>query len=116
VSFEWPIALVLLVIVPILAGIYVLMQRRRQRYALRYASVALVREAVGSGPGIRRHIPAALYLIALAVMIFALARPQATIPVPSNTGTVILSIDVSGSMLAEDVAPNRMEATKNAVR
>jgi Ca-activated chloride channel family protein len=116
VSFEWPLALVLLVIVPVLAGLYVWMQRRRQRYALRYASVALVREAVGRGPGIRRHIPAALYLIALTVMIFALARPQATIPVPQNTGTVILSIDVSGSMLAEDVSPNRMEATKKAVR
>jgi Ca-activated chloride channel family protein len=92
------------------------MQQRRQRYALRYASVALVREAVGRGPGIRRHVPAALYLLALGAMILALARPQATIPVPQDTGTVILSIDVSGSMLAEDVEPNRMEATKKAVR
>jgi Ca-activated chloride channel family protein len=115
-SFEWPLALVLLGIVPFLAGLYVWMQQRRQRYALRYASVTLVRQAVGAGPGIRRHIPAALYLVALTAMILAIARPQATIPVPQNTGTVILSIDVSGSMLAEDVEPNRMEATKKAVR
>jgi Ca-activated chloride channel family protein len=65
---------------------------------------------------VRRHIPAALYLGALTALIFALARPEATIPVPSNTGTVILAIDVSGSMLAEDVNPNRMEAAKDAVK
>jgi len=115
-SFQWPLALVLLIAIPILVGLYVSMQRRRQRYALRYASVSLVQQAVGSGPGIKRHIPAALYLLALTAMIIALARPQATIPVPSSTGTVILSIDVSGSMFAEDVEPNRMEATKAAAR
>jgi Ca-activated chloride channel family protein len=115
-TFEWPILLVLLVLVPVLAALYVLMQRRRQKYALRYASTSLVAQAVGRGPGLRRHIPAALYLLALTAMIVALARPHATIPVPSNTGTVILSVDVSGSMFAEDVAPNRMEATKKAMR
>ena len=114
-SFQWPLALLLLFLIPVLAGLYYLMQTRRRRYALRYASVSLVAQAVGSGPGIRRHIPAALYLLALTAMIFALARPKATIPVPSNTGTVVLAIDVSGSMFAEDVAPNRMEATKSAV-
>jgi Ca-activated chloride channel homolog len=116
VSFDWPWALAFLVLIPVLAGLYVLMQKRRQRYALRYASVSLVQQAVGSGPGIRRHIPAAFYLLALTAMIIALARPQATIPVPSTSGTVILSIDVSGSMFAEDVEPNRMEATKAAAR
>src|SRR5688572_20179251 len=115
-SFIWPQALVLLLIVPLLAGLYIQMQKRRRRYALQYASVSLVAQAVGTGPGVRRHIPAALYLLALTAMVIALARPQATIPVPSNTGTVILAIDVSGSMLAEDVEPNRMEATKAAVK
>jgi Ca-activated chloride channel family protein len=115
-SFQWPLALLLLIIVPCLAALYVLMQRQRRKYALRYASVSLVAQAVGRGPGIKRHIPPVLYLTALTVMIFALARPQATIPVPSNTGTIILSLDVSGSMLAEDVKPNRMDATKKAVR
>ncbi len=115
-SFKWPEALLLLVLVAVLAGLYVWMQRRRQRYALRYASVALVQQAVGRGPGIRRHVPAALYLAALAALIVGLARPQATIPVLQNSGTVILVIDVSGSMFAQDVAPSRMEATKAAVR
>lgn len=114
-SFQWPLALVLLLLVPLLAGVYVWMQNQRRRYALRYASVSLVAQAVGKGPGVRRHIPAALYLLGLTALILALARPEATIPVPSNTGTVILSIDVSGSMLAEDVEPNRMEAAKAAV-
>ncbi|HEU0073381.1 MAG TPA: VWA domain-containing protein [Dehalococcoidia bacterium] len=115
-TFEWPLALIALIAIPVLALIYVAMQRRRQQYALRYASVSLVRQAVGSGPGIKRHVPAVLYLLALAAMIIALARPQATIPTPSTTGTVILSIDVSGSMFAQDVEPNRMEATKEAAR
>jgi len=114
--FQWPLALVLLLLLPVIAGLYVWMQKRRRRYALRYASVSLVAQAVGTGPGIRRHIPPVLYMLALGAMIVALARPEATVPVPSNTGTVVLSIDVSGSMFAQDVEPNRMEATKEAVR
>jgi Ca-activated chloride channel family protein len=115
-TFQWPLALVSLLLVPVLIGLYVWMQKRRRKYALSYASVALVRQAVGKGPGVRRHIPAALYITAIAAMLIALARPTATVPVPQNTGTVILSLDVSGSMLAEDVKPDRMEATKKAVR
>jgi Ca-activated chloride channel family protein len=114
VTFEWPWALALLLVIPVLALIYIAMQRRRQQYALRYASVSLVQQAVGSGPGMKRHVPAVLYLLALSALIIALARPEATIPTPSSTGTVILSIDVSGSMFAQDVEPNRMEATKKA--
>ena len=115
-TFEWPWALALLVVVPLLAAAYITMQKRRRKYALSYASVSLVAQAVGKGPGRKRHIPAVLYLGAIALMVVALARPQATVPVPSNTGTVMLVIDVSGSMFAEDVEPNRMEATKNAAR
>jgi Ca-activated chloride channel family protein len=115
-TFEWPFALVLLVFVPLLAFAYIVMQRRRNRYALRYASVSLVAQAVGKGPGRKRHIPAALYLLAITALIIGLARPQATIPVPQDTGTVVLVIDVSGSMFAQDVDPNRMEATKKAAR
>jgi Ca-activated chloride channel family protein len=115
-TFEWPWALALLLIVPLLAGLYIWMQQQRRKYALRYASVSLVAQAVGKGPGVRRHLPAALYLLAVAALIIALARPEATIPVPSNSGTIILSIDVSGSMFAQDVDPNRMEATKKAAR
>ena len=85
-TFQWPIALVSLVLVPLLIGLYVWMQKRRRKYALSYASVALVRQAVGKGPGVRRHIPAALYITAIAAMLIALARPTATVPVPQNSG------------------------------
>lgn len=115
-SFQWPLALTGLVLIPLLVAAYGFMQRRRRKYAVRYASVSLVREAVGRGPGIRRHIPAAVYLLALTALIIALARPQAPMTLPHNTGTVVLSIDVSGSMQATDVKPNRMEATKDAAR
>ena len=115
-SFMWPQALFALLAIPLLIGIYVWMQRRRARYAVRFASVAMVKQAVGKGPGIRRHIPAAIYLLALTGMIVALARPQAPVSVPRNTGTVMLVIDVSGSMQATDVKPNRMEATKTAAQ
>ena len=115
-TFIWPTALLLLVVVAGLAVLYVLAQRRRNRYALRYANLSLVREAIGKGPGWRRHVPPALFVLALAFMAIAVARPQAVVAVPSQEGTVILAIDVSGSMLAEDMKPNRMEAAKAAAR
>ncbi|TMG57536.1 MAG: VWA domain-containing protein [Chloroflexi bacterium] len=115
-NFIWPSALLLLVVVAGLAVLYVLAQRRRNRYALRYANLSLVREAIGKGPGWRRHVPPALFILALAFMAIAVARPQAVVAVPSQEGTVILAIDVSGSMLAEDMKPNRMEAAKAAAR
>src|SRR6184192_2399537 len=115
-NFIWPSALLLLVVVAGLAVLYVLAQRRRNRYALRYANLSLVREAIGKGPGWRRHVPPAFFLIALAFMSIAVARPQAVVAVPSQEGTVILTIDVSGSMLAEDMKPNRIEAAKAAAR
>jgi len=115
-TFIWPTALLLLVVVAGLAVLYVLAQRRRNRYALRYANLSLVREAIGKGPGWRRHVPPVLFIVALAFMAIAVARPQAVVAVPSQEGTVILAIDVSGSMLAEDMKPNRMEAAKAAAR
>ena len=115
-TFIWPSALLLLAVVAGLAVLYVLAQRRRNRYALRYANLSLVREAIGKGPGWRRHVPPALFILALAFMSVAVARPQAVVAVPSQQGTVILAIDVSGSMLAEDMKPNRMEAAKAAAR
>ena len=105
-----------LLIVPVYVTVYVLMQRRRQRYALRYASLSLVKQAVGSGPGIRRHIPPILFLVGLAIMVVAMARPVAAVTLPSQEGTVILTIDVSGSMRADDLKPSRIEAAKSAAR
>lgn len=115
-SFLWIKMLWLLLFVPLVITLYILAQRRRRKYALRYSSLSLVKEALGRGPGFRRHIPPALFLISLAAMLFALARPVATILLPTQQGTVILTIDVSGSMRADDLKPSRIEAAKAAAR
>lgn len=115
-SFLWIQMLWLLLFVPVLVIVYVLVQRRRRKYALRYSSLSLVREAVGRGPGIRRHIPPSLFLTGLAAMLFALARPMATVMLPSQQAIVILTFDVSGSMRADDIKPTRLEAAKSAGR
>jgi len=115
-SFLWPTSLFFLVAVPVLLGLYIWSQRRRRKYALRYASLSLVKEALGRGPGIRRHIPPALYLLSVAFMLFALARPITVVKVPSQEGTVILAIDVSGSMRATDIKPDRITAAKEAAK
>jgi Ca-activated chloride channel family protein len=106
----------LLLLVPVLIAAYILVQQRRQRYALRYASLSLIKEALGRGPGIRRHIPPALFIASLAVMLFALARPATVVTLPAQEGTVILTMDVSGSMRADDLMPSRIEASKTAAR
>ncbi|MBI5877480.1 MAG: VWA domain-containing protein [Chloroflexi bacterium] len=113
-SFLWPGMLWFLLVLPVLVALYVWSQRRRSAYAIRYASLSLVKDALGKGPGIKRHIPPALFLLAVAAMIVGLARPESTIIVPRQEGTVILVIDVSGSMQAEDMQPTRMEAAKEA--
>ena len=115
-SFLWPTSLFFLITVPVLLALYIWSQRRRRRYALRYASLSLVKEALGRGPGIRRHIPPALYLFSLAFMLFALARPVTVVKVPSQEGTVILATDVSMSMRATDIKPDRITAAKEAAK
>lgn len=115
-NFLWPTNLLFVLVVPALIAAYIWAQRRRQKYALRYASLSLVREALGRGPGRKRHIPPALFLTALLFMAVGTARPEMVIVVPVQEGTVILALDVSGSMLAEDLQPNRMEAAKDAAK
>jgi Ca-activated chloride channel family protein len=115
-TFLWPGNLLLVLVVPALVAAYIWAQRRRQKYALRYASLSLVREALGKGPGRKRHIPPALFLLALLLMAIGTARPETVVVVPVQEGTVILALDVSGSMLAEDLKPNRMEAAKDAAK
>ena len=115
-TFLWPTTLVFLIAVPVLLGLYIWSQRRRRRYALRYASLSLVKEALGRGPGIKRHIPPALYLLALVFMLTALARPVTVVKVPSQEGIVILAIDVSMSMRATDIKPDRITAAKAAAK
>ncbi|TME92470.1 MAG: VWA domain-containing protein [Chloroflexi bacterium] len=115
-EFQWPGNLWLLAVVAALLFAYVFVQRRRRRYALRYASLQMVRTAVGPGPGIRRHVPPALFLLGFTALVLAIARPAMLVKVPGVEGTVILAIDVSGSMAADDVKPNRMEAAKEAAK
>lgn len=115
-EFLWPSNLALLAVPAALLVVYLIAQRRRRRYALRYSSVQMIRQAIGRGPGIRRHIPAALFLLGFVVLVVALARPSSLVKVPGLEGTVILAIDVSGSMLADDVKPNRMEGAKQAAK
>lgn len=115
-SFIWVNMLWLLLAVPLLVIIYFLLLRRRKKFSIRYSSLSLVKEAAGRGPGIRRHIPAILFLVGLTAMILALARPAALVTLPSQQSTVILTLDISGSMRADDLAPTRMEAAKSAAR
>lgn len=116
VTFLWPQLLWLLLALPLLILMYVWLLRRRKQTALRYASLSIVREAMGKGPGWRRHVPPVLLLFAIATMLVASARPMATIVLPSNQQTIILAMDVSGSMRAEDVKPNRLVASQNAAK
>jgi Ca-activated chloride channel family protein len=115
-TFEWPEALLLLLALPLLVAGYVYLLKRRKRQALRYSSLALVKAAIGAGPGWRRHLPPALLLAALAAMIVAVARPAALVTLPSNNETVILAMDVSGSMRATDVEPTRLAAAQAAAK
>lgn len=111
-SFIWTPLLWSLILIPLLVMLYLWMQRRRAQIALRYGSLGLVQQASGRGVGVRRHIPAILFLLGLTVLFLALARPQMVIGLPKVEGIVILAFDVSGSMAAEDFEPNRLEAAK----
>lgn len=111
-SFIWPIMFLLLPVLPVFVGLYLLLYARRRHAAARYAKMGM-RQSTG---GIKRHIPAVFFLLALAILVFALARPKAAISVPRVVGTVILAFDVSGSMAADDLKPTRMEAAKLAAQ
>jgi Ca-activated chloride channel homolog len=115
-TFAWPEMLWLMLVLPILLAAYVWILRKRKKLALRYASLSMVREAMGAGQRIKRHIPPALFFLSLAAMILAVARPQATITLPTQHETVILAMDISGSMRATDVEPNRLVAAQNAAK
>src|SRR5215207_11195349 len=115
-SFIWPTLLLTLLCVPLLVFLYVRMQQRRQKFAAQYGSLGLVHNAKGAGPGMRRHIPALIFLTGITLLLISMARPQATISLPRREGTVILTFDVSGSMAADDLKPTRMEAAKAAAR
>lgn len=116
VQFLWPQFLWGLLVLPLLVLLYVWLLRRRRQTALRYASLSIVREAMGRGAHWRRHVPPVLLLLAFAALLLASARPMATVLLPSTQQTIILAMDVSGSMRAEDVKPNRLVASQNAAK
>jgi Ca-activated chloride channel family protein len=115
-TFMWMEMLWLLLLIPALVALYVWILRRRKKSAVRYANLAMVKLAMGRGPGWRRHIPPALMLIAIAALIIAVARPAAVLTLPSSRATIILAMDVSGSMRAEDIEPSRLEAMQVAAK
>jgi Ca-activated chloride channel family protein len=115
-TFLWPEMLWLILIVPALVAGYFYILRRKQESAVKYASLTMVKQAIGPRQRFRRHIPPLLFLIALIAMIVAIARPAAIVMLPSQYQTIILAMDVSGSMRATDVKPNRISAAQAAAK
>lgn len=115
-TFAWPLALFGLAAVPIVIACYILMLRRRKRYAVRYSSLSLIRAAVPSRAAWRRHLPFALLMAAVASLCVSFARPDIEREVPSSGTTVMLALDVSTSMCATDVEPNRLSAAQAAAQ
>jgi Ca-activated chloride channel family protein len=115
ISFDWPLALWLLLLVPLMIAGYILLIRRRRKSAFRYSNLALVKAAAQSASW-RRHIPPALMLAAFALLLLAMARPSAEVMLPSRVATVMLVMDVSGSMRAADVNPTRIAAAQAAAK
>ncbi len=111
IRFLWALA-----IVPALAAAYVLLQQRRPKDVVRFTNLALLESVVERSPRWRRHVPAGLFLLAMAALLVGLARPQATLRVPREEATIVLVIDVSGSMKADDVKPDRISAAQASAR
>ena len=113
-SFAWPIALTGLALVALALLAYLVAQRRRKRYVVRFTNLDLLENVVADSPRWRRHIPAVLTLLALSALVVGMARPQVAVAVPRQEATVILAMDSSGSMTATDVQPDRMTAAREA--
>jgi Ca-activated chloride channel family protein len=112
-DFAAPALLVGLALIPFALAAYVVVQRRKRRYAVRYTNVDVL-ASVAARAGWARHVPAALALLALAALLVALARPQRTVAAEQRAATVVMVTDTSGSMLAKDIKPDRLTAAKNA--
>src|SRR5262249_28077439 len=112
--FLAPVWLWLLVGVAALAGVYVAMQLRRTRYAVRFSNTALLGSLVPQRPGWRRHLAFGILLLVLAMLTLGMAKPTTSVRVPRDKATVVMAIDVSLSMQATDVSPSRIEAAKQA--
>jgi Ca-activated chloride channel family protein len=110
----WPGFLFLLVIIPLIVGIYIWVMRRRRRFTVRYSSLSLVREALPQQSFWRRYLPLILFLVCLVTLIIALGRPVAIVAVPTGRANIILAMDVSRSMCSNDISPNRLVAAEAA--
>jgi Ca-activated chloride channel homolog len=115
-SFESPLALIGLLVVPLLVVLYVLRERRRASFAARFGNPALLPNVIDRAPGRLRYLPLAILLVALAAMVVGVARPHATVSVAREEATIILAVDVSRSMKATDVQPTRLTAARLAAR
>ncbi len=115
-TFFWPDLLWLLLAVPLLVVLYFWLLRRRKKLALRFASLSIIKDAMGPGLTLRRHIPPLLLLLAITLLLLAAARPFAVVSLPMTQETIMLAMDVSGSMRATDVQPNRLVAAQNAAK
>ena len=115
-TFARPAALIALIAVPLLVLLWLRFDRRRRAGAARFASVALVPNLIDRKPGRLRLIPPILFLLALTFLIVGMARPHASIRVPRREATVVLAIDISRSMKAQDVSPTRLDAAKEAAK
>jgi Ca-activated chloride channel family protein len=116
VSFQSPLALIGLVLVPVLVGLYVVRERRRQSYATRFTTPGLLPNLVDAAPRWRRHLPLALLMVALAAMIVGVARPHASVSVQREEATVLIAIDSSLSMSSQDIRPSRLIAAQRAAQ
>ncbi len=114
-SFEAPLLLLGLLVVPLAAVAYWLLQRRSSRYAIRYPNLEVLAGVAGTRSTWKRHLPAALMLLALAGLAVAFARPTITVQAPDERASVVLVVDISGSMRAQDVQPTRLDAAKHAM-
>ena len=115
-TFLAPLLLIGLLLVPVLLGLYAWAQRRRSRYAVRFTNLDLLANLAPRRPAWRRHVPPAIYLAAVVALVIGLARPSMVVAVPREDATVLLAIDVSGSMKATDVAPTRLDAAREAAQ
>lgn len=113
-TFEWPFALWAIVVLPLLAWVYLKMRWRRPRGVVLVPDVAMLARAAAGRGRWRRWVPPLLYLLSIGVILIGLTRPSAPLPVPAREGVVVLSIDVSRSMLADDLRPTRLAAAKLA--
>jgi Ca-activated chloride channel homolog len=114
-SFQWPVALLVLLVVPAALGAYLLAQRRPSRYALAFPNLEVLATVADRSGTWRRWLPPVLFLLALSALAVALARPHVNVMVDREQATIVLAIDQSGSMLAEDVSPTRLQAAQAAV-